>query len=132
LIPEFVGRLPVVVSLQELDVAALIEILSTPKNALTKQYKKLFEYDGVALEFEEDALKAIAKEALDRKTGARGLRTILEGAMLDIMYDIPSREDINKCIITEDTILKKQEPQIVLHDAKSLKANDKRKKESAS
>lgn len=134
LIPEFVGRLPVVVSLQELDVEALIEILSTPKNALTKQYKKLFEYDGVALEFEENALKAVAREALDRKTGARGLRTILESVMLEIMYEIPSREDINKCIITEDTILKKQEPLIVLHDAKSIKAstNDKRKKESAS
>jgi ATP-dependent Clp protease ATP-binding subunit ClpX len=134
LIPEFVGRLPVVVSLQELDVEALIEILSTPKNALTKQYKKLFEYDGVALEFEEDALKAVAREALDRKTGARGLRTILESVMLEIMYEIPSREDINKCIITEDTILKKQEPLIVLHDAKSIKVsnNDKRKKESAS
>lgn len=132
LIPEFVGRLPVVVSLQELDVAALIEILSAPKNALTKQYKKLFEYDGVTLEFEEDALKAVAKEALDRKTGARGLRTILESVMLEIMYEIPSREDINKCIITEDTILKKQEPLIVLHDAKSMKTTDKRKKESAS
>ncbi len=132
LIPEFVGRLPVVVSLHELDVEALIEILSTPKNALTKQYQKLFEYDGVVLEFEENALKAIAKEALDRKTGARGLRTILEGTMLDIMYEIPSREDINKCIITEDTILKKEAPQIVLHDAKSVKLTDKRKKESAS
>lgn len=132
LIPEFVGRLPVVVSLKELDTDALIQILSEPKNALTKQYKKLFEYDGVTLEFEREALIAIAKDALEHKTGARGLRTILEGIMLDIMYEIPSREDIDKCIITEDTILKKQPPTIVLHDAKSLKATEKRKKESAS
>merc|ERR1711965_821514 len=114
LIPEFVGRVPVVVSLHELDEEALVRILVEPKNALVKQYKKLFELDEVDIEFEEDALKAVAKMAIDRKTGARGLRSILENTMLEVMYEIPSREDIKKCIVTKETIEKKIPPTLVL------------------
>lgn len=114
LIPEFVSRVPVVVALQNLDEQALIRILTEPKNALLKQYKKLFELDGVELEVEEDALIAIAKQAIDRKIGARGLRSILENIMIDIMYEIPSREDIGKVIIQEDCVTKKAKPIVVL------------------
>lgn len=110
LIPEFVGRLPMVVSLESLDQDALINILSQPKNALVKQYNKLFEIDNVELEFTEDALKAIADEAIARKTGARGLRAIVEDIMIDIMFDIPSDENISKVIITESTIKSKELP----------------------
>ncbi len=113
LIPEFVGRLPIIVTLDALDEDALVRILTEPKNALTKQYMKLFELDGVALEFQQDALRAIAKEALKRDTGARGLRGILEDIMLDIMYDIPSREDISKVIISKECIYKKEPPIII-------------------
>ena len=113
LIPEFVGRLPMVVSLESLDQDALINILSQPKNALVKQYSKLFEIDNVELEFTEDALKAIADEAIARKTGARGLRAIVEDIMIDIMFDIPSDENISKVIITESTIKSKQLPELV-------------------
>src|SRR5699024_5891944 len=102
LIPEFIGRLPITTSLQPLDEYTLIEILTAPKNALIKQYQKLFQMDDVELEFEEDALRAIAQEAIERNTGARGLRTILESIMLEIMFEIPSRDDIEKCIITEE------------------------------
>ena len=114
LIPEFVGRLPMVVSLESLDQDALINILSQPKNALVKQYNKLFEIDNVELEFTEDALKAIADEAIARKTGARGLRAIVEDIMIDIMFDIPSDENISKVIITESTIKSKELPELVL------------------
>ncbi len=113
LIPEFVGRLPMVVSLESLDQDALINILSQPKNALVKQYNKLFELDNVELEFTEDALKAIADEAIARKTGARGLRAIVEDIMIDIMFDIPSDENISKVIITESTIKSKELPELV-------------------
>ena len=113
LIPEFVGRLPMVVSLESLDQDALINILSQPKNALVKQYSKLFEIDNVELEFTEDELKAIADEAIARKTGARGLRAIVEDIMIDIMFDIPSDENISKVIITESTIKSKQLPELV-------------------
>lgn len=113
LIPEFVGRLPMVVSLESLDQDALINILSQPKNALVKQYSKLFEIDNVELEFTEDALKAIADEAIARKTGARGLRAIVEDIMIDIMFDIPSDENISKVIITESTIKSKELPELV-------------------
>ena len=102
LIPEFVGRLPMVVSLESLDQKALINILSQPKNALVKQYSKLFEIDNVELEFTDDALKAIADEAIARKTGARGLRAIVEDLMIDVMFDVPSDENISKVIITEE------------------------------
>ena len=113
LIPEFVGRLPMVVSLESLDQDALINILSKPKNALVKQYSKLFEIDNVELEFTEGALKAIADEAIARKTGARGLRAIIEDIMIDIMFDIPSDENISKVIITESTIKSKELPELV-------------------
>ena len=113
LIPEFVGRLPMVVSLESLDQDALINILSKPKNALVKQYNKLFEIDNVELEFTEDALKAIADEAIARKTGARGLRAIVEDIMIDVMFDVPSDENISKVIITEATIKSKQLPELV-------------------
>ena len=100
LIPEFIGRLPVIATLEQLDEDALIEILTKPKNALVKQYQKLLELDDVELEFEPDALVEIAKKAIERKTGARGLRSIIEGIMLDVMFDLPSRDDVAKCIIT--------------------------------
>ncbi len=116
LIPEFVGRLPIVVSIDELDEAALIRILSEPKNALTKQYKKLFGLDNVDLIFNPDALKAVAQKAIKLKTGARGLRSILEDIMLDIMYSIPSDKTITKVVVNEDTINKLRPPEI-LHEA---------------
>jgi len=108
LIPEFVGRLPIVVTLETLDKNALVSILSEPKNALVKQYKKLFELDDVTLDFEDGALEAIAEEALNRNTGARGLRSIIEEIMRDIMFDIPSDEEIHKVIITKESVKTKQ------------------------
>jgi ATP-dependent Clp protease ATP-binding subunit ClpX len=119
LIPEFVGRVPVVVSLEGLNEEALVRILQEPRNALVKQYNKLFEFDGVKLEFEEDAIREIARQALERKTGARGLRAILEDIMLDIMFDIPSRIDVEKCIITKESVEKKAGPQLILKEEKS-------------
>lgn len=116
LIPEFIGRLPVIASLSQLDEAALIEILTKPKNALVKQYQKMLELDDVELEFEEGALEEIAKKAIERKTGARGLRSIIEGIMLDVMFDLPSREDIKKCIITKETVIDNGTPKLVLED----------------
>ncbi len=113
LIPEFVGRLPVVATLNSLDQQALVKILTEPKNALVKQYQKFFDYDGVDLVFTEDALTAIAADALKRGMGARALRAIIEEVMLNIMYEIPSAKDVKKCIVTEDTILKKKEPTLV-------------------
>lgn len=110
LIPELIGRLPVICGLHELSDDALLDILQTPKNAITKQYKKLFKMEDVDLEFEEEALKAIVKKAKARKTGARGLRSIMEEAMLDIMYSLPSMENIARCIITAETIEKKAPP----------------------
>jgi ATP-dependent Clp protease ATP-binding subunit ClpX len=116
LIPEFIGRLPVIASLEQLDEAALIEILTKPKNALVKQYQKMLEIDNVELEFEEGALKEIAKKAIERKTGARGLRSIIEAIMLDVMFDLPSRDDISKCIITKDTVVNNSVPKLILED----------------
>ncbi|MFJ7727135.1 ATP-dependent protease ATP-binding subunit ClpX [Neobacillus sp. NPDC097160] len=116
LIPEFIGRLPVIASLEQLDEAALIEILTRPKNALVKQYQKMLEIDDVELQFEEGALTEIAKKAIERKTGARGLRSIIEGIMLDVMFDLPSREDITKCIITKETVIGDSVPKLVLED----------------
>lgn len=125
LIPEFVGRLPVMVTLEELDNESLVKILTEPKNALVKQYKELLAMDGVDLEFEEEALKLIAQKAIERKTGARGLRSIIEESMLDIMYEIPSRDDIEKCIITKETIENKVEPTLVLSDRKKKSRSKK-------
>ena len=104
LIPEFVGRLPVVATLDELDEEALVRILTEPKNAITKQYHRLFEMEGVEIEFRENALYATARKAMDRKTGARGLRTILENALLDTMYDLPSQDSISKVVVDESVI----------------------------
>lgn len=113
LIPEFVGRLPVIATLEELDVDALVQILTEPKNALTKQYSRLFEMEGVEVDFREDGLRAIAEKAMERKTGARGLRSILEGVLLDSMYNIPSRDDVSKVVIDESVILGDSEPLLV-------------------
>ncbi len=121
LIPEFVGRLPVIVTLEALDEAALVKILTEPRNALIKQYQKLFELDGINLEFTDDALSKIAREAMKRNTGARGLRAIIEDIMLEVMYDIPSREDIAKCTITADVVDKKEPPILVTVDRKKKK-----------
>lgn len=104
LIPEFVGRLPVLATLEDLDEAALINILTEPKNALTKQYAKLFEMEGIELEFRKEALQKVANKAMQRKTGARGLRSILEQALLDLMYDLPSLKDVSKVVIDEGFI----------------------------
>jgi ATP-dependent Clp protease ATP-binding subunit ClpX len=127
LIPEFVGRLPVTVTLDLLDSSALVRILSEPKNAVCKQYKKLFELDGVELEFEEDALMAIAEEAMERKTGARGLRSIIENATLNMMYEIPSDENIEKCIITRDVITEGAEPVMIYSELTGAKKQIKKK-----
>ncbi|MBC3795519.1 ATP-dependent Clp protease ATP-binding subunit ClpX [Acetobacterium tundrae] len=114
LIPEFIGRIPVIASLEHLDEEALIQILTEPRNALVKQYVKMFKIEGVELEFQEDALVAIAKKALDAKTGARGLRGIIENIMLDIMFEVPSNENIQKVIITKDVVEKQVEPIMIL------------------
>lgn len=113
LIPEFVGRLPVVATLEELDEAALVTILTEPKNAITKQFKKLFDMEGVELEFRTDALTAIAKKALKRKTGARGLRTIVESVLLDTMYDLPSLENVSKVVVDESVVEHKSDPYLI-------------------
>jgi ATP-dependent Clp protease ATP-binding subunit ClpX len=130
LIPEFIGRLPVVAVLDPLEEQALIDILMRPKNALTKQYQKLFGYEKVALTFTDSALRAIAKQALIRKTGARGLRGVIEHAMLDIMFEIPSKPNVKECIIDEEVITSNSQPKLVyrtdqeLEDLKSSKAKD--------
>jgi ATP-dependent Clp protease ATP-binding subunit ClpX len=113
LIPEFVGRLPVVATLEELDEEALVSILTEPKNALTKQYAKLFEMEGAEIEFREEALRAVARKAMERKTGARGLRTIMEHVLLDTMYELPSMENVQKVVIDERTIAGESEPYLV-------------------
>ncbi len=123
LIPEFVGRLPIVATLRELDRNALIDIVTKPKNALVKQYQKLLELDNVELEFEQEALEAIVDKALERKTGARGLRSIIEEIMRDIMFDIPSNPRIEKCIVTKETVLEKKAPKLVINEKKELIKN---------
>ncbi|UCF72235.1 MAG: ATP-dependent Clp protease ATP-binding subunit ClpX [Deltaproteobacteria bacterium] len=115
LIPEFIGRLPVIACLGELSLDALVRILTQPKNALVKQYQKLFEFEGIKLRFAKDALKAVAKQALDRKSGARGLRAILEKVMLDIMYDLPSKSGISECVIGEE-VIRNDEPPLLLYE----------------
>ncbi|MGA8943060.1 MAG: ATP-dependent protease ATP-binding subunit ClpX [Thermoactinomyces sp.] len=128
LIPEFVGRLPVISTLEPLDEHALVRILKEPKNALVKQYQKLMEMDNVELTFEKDALEAIASEAIKRKTGARGLRAIIESIMLDVMFELPSREDIVKCVITKDTVLHGIVPKLITREGRVIK---NKKEESA-
>ncbi len=119
LIPEFIGRLPMIAVLDDLDEGALVKILVEPKNALTKQYKKLFDMENVQLRFTEGALSAVAKQAIERKAGARGLRAILEGVMLEAMYDVPSEPDIKEVIVSEDTIVKGEKPLVVYQHAES-------------
>jgi ATP-dependent Clp protease ATP-binding subunit ClpX len=128
LIPEFIGRLPVLANLEQLDEASLVEILTKPKNALIKQYQKLLELDAVELEFEDNALTEIAKKAIERKTGARGLRSIIEGIMLDIMFELPSREDIQKCVISAETVKSGAAPKLLLEDGTELELKKKEKK----
>ncbi|NLO81459.1 MAG: ATP-dependent Clp protease ATP-binding subunit ClpX [Clostridiales bacterium] len=129
LIPEFVGRLPIIVTLHALNEEALMQILTEPKNALVKQYQKLFEMDGVTLEFEEEALRVIAKKAIERKTGARGLKAILEDIMLNVMFDIPSRNDVEKCIITKDTILNGSDPILIISEGQRARKATKKQRE---
>ncbi|RFU71547.1 ATP-dependent protease ATP-binding subunit ClpX [Peribacillus saganii] len=126
LIPEFIGRLPVIATLTQLDEEALIEILTKPKNALVKQYQKMLELDEVDLEFEKEALVEIAKKAIERKTGARGLRSIIEGIMLEVMFDLPSRNDIQKCIITAETVADNKPPKMVLTDGSVVESEEKK------
>jgi ATP-dependent Clp protease ATP-binding subunit ClpX len=121
LIPEFVGRLPVIATLDELGEEALVEVIVKPKNSLIKQYTKIFEFENVKLKFQQEALWAVAREAINRKSGARGLRAILEDVMLEIMYDIPSQENIRECIISEDVVLKREKP-LMLYENKTKSA----------
>jgi len=124
LIPEFVGRLPVVATLEELDEDALIQILTEPKNALTKQYEKLFDMEGCEIEFREDALRAVARKAMDRKTGARGLRTILEQVLLDTMYDLPSMDNVIKVVIDENVIIGDAKPYMIFDASEAIAASE--------
>ena len=118
LIPEFIGRLPVIATLHELDQEDMIKTLVEPKDSIIKQYKKIFEFENVKLKFTDGALRAIAKLSIERKSGARGLRSILENTMLDIMYDIPSRQDVRECVISEDVVINREQP-ILLYEAKT-------------
>lgn len=120
LIPEFVGRLPIISTLQPLDEQALVRILTEPKNALVKQYKKLLEMDNVELKMEQEALRSIAHEAIKRKTGARGLRAIIESIMLDVMYDLPSREDVTQCTVTKETVDKRVPPKLTTEEGRVI------------
>ena len=124
LIPEFVGRLPVLATLEELDEQQLVKILTEPKNALIKQYKRLFEMEGCEIEFRDDALSAIAGKAMERKTGARGLRSILEHELLETMYDMPSTDNLAKVVVDEGVILGDSEPLLIYDSEKKLAASE--------
>ncbi|HEX5565242.1 MAG TPA: ATP-dependent protease ATP-binding subunit ClpX [Sporosarcina sp.] len=126
LIPEFIGRLPVIATLEQLNEDTLYQILTVPKNAIVKQYQKMVELDGVTLRFEEDALLEIAKEAIERKTGARGLRSIIENIMLDIMYELPSLDEVTECIITKDSVLKKSSPILYREDGTTMELDQEK------
>lgn len=126
LIPEFIGRLPVIATLEQLNEDTLYQILTVPKNAIVKQYQKMVELDGVALRFEEDALLEIAKEAIERKTGARGLRSIIENIMLDVMYELPSLDEVTECIITKDSVLKKSSPILYREDGTQMELDQEK------
>ncbi len=130
LIPEFIGRLPIIATLKDLDKEALIKILVEPKNSLVKQYQKLFEIDGVELVFEQESLEAIVEKAIERKTGARGLRSIIEEIMRDIMFEIPSNPNIEKCIITKGTVLNGEGPQIIIGENKNKNKTEKKKRQT--
>jgi ATP-dependent Clp protease ATP-binding subunit ClpX len=118
MIPEFLGRLPVIATLHELNEESLIRILKEPKNALIKQYQKLFEMEGANLRFTDSALSAVSREAIKRKSGARGLRAIMESCMLDIMYELPSLENVKECVISEDVVLNKEDPILLFEQTK--------------
>ena len=117
LIPEFIGRLPIVATLEELTEEDFVRILTTPKNALVRQYQKYFDFEKVKLKFTDDALRAIAQEALRRQTGARGLRSIMEEIMLDTMYELPSRNDVQECMVTEEAVARRQQPDLLYKQA---------------
>ncbi len=121
LIPEFVGRLPVIVTLEALDEAALVRILTEPRNALVRQFQKMFELDGMDLEIKEDAIRAMAEEAMKRNTGARGLRAIIEDILNEAMFEMPSRKDVAKCVVTRDVVLRREEPLLVTMERKARK-----------
>jgi ATP-dependent Clp protease ATP-binding subunit ClpX len=131
LIPELVGRLPVVTSVEPLDKAAMIAILTEPKNALSKQFKRMLELDGVELVLTDDALETIAEEAMGRKTGARGLRTIIEEVLLDVMYEIPSRSDVVKCVVSADTIRRKVRPLLLTQSDRPVPWEEEELQETA-
>ena len=131
LIPEFIGRLPIIATLNDLDKEALIAILVKPKNSIIKQYQKLFSLDDVELVFEDEALEAIADKAIDRKTGARGLRSIIEETMRDIMFEIPSNKNVIKCIISKETIMDKKEPQMIIGEKKKEETKEIKNKKRA-
>jgi ATP-dependent Clp protease ATP-binding subunit ClpX len=126
LIPEFVGRLPVITHVNNLDEDALVDILTQPKNAYVKQYKKFFEFDGVELEFTDDALRAISEQAIERGTGARGLRAIMEEVLLNVMYELPSREDVTKCLVDRDVVLTGVNPTLVPRETKKSRERQQR------
>ncbi|MFC4409866.1 ATP-dependent protease ATP-binding subunit ClpX [Chungangia koreensis] len=126
LIPEFIGRIPVLASLEQLSEETLVQILTKPKNAIAKQYQKMLELDGVTLSFEDEALKEIAKKAIERKTGARGLRSIIESIMLDVMYELPSRDDIAECIITKESVTEDAEPRLIKTDGTVVNPDNKK------
>ena len=128
LIPEFIGRLPIIATLKELDREALIRIAVEPKNALVKQYKKLFELDGVELEFDKAALEVIVDKAIERETGARGLRSIIEDIMRDIMFETPSNPNIEKCVITKETVLGLDGPKLTINENKDNELSRRKKK----
>jgi ATP-dependent Clp protease ATP-binding subunit ClpX len=121
LIPEFIGRLPVIATMDDLDESTLVRILIEPKDSIIKQYKKLFELENVTLRFTDGALRAVAKLSMERKSGARGLRSILENTMLEVMYDIPSQRDIKECVISEEVVTNKEKP-ILIYENKSESA----------
>jgi ATP-dependent Clp protease ATP-binding subunit ClpX len=121
LIPEFIGRLPLIASVNKLDQVALVQILTEPRNALIKQYQKLFELDGVELEFTTDAVEAIAEKAMERGTGARGLRAIIEEVLLNVMYDVPSREDVGKVVVTGEVVSDNVNPTLIPREAEPKK-----------
>ena len=122
LIPEFVGRLPVIATLEELDVEALVRILTEPRNALTKQYAKMFDMEGVEIDFREDGLRAVAERAMERKTGARGLRSILENVLLESMYNVPSQQNVAKIVVDESVIQGESEPLLVYENSETARA----------
>ena len=123
LIPEFVGRVPVVVGLSDLDERALVDIMTRPKNAIVKQYKKMFDMENVELDIKPEAIKAVSQKAMALKTGARGLRTIMEDIMLDVMFDIPTTKDVEKVIIDEEVILKETQPKVIRKTADDTDGN---------